>query len=335
MKSVTTIQPTRVETITPSDTGNQISTSQATALPVDTVEPESTQALVAGGKWLVYSSNQADGDTLQLWLMQIGLNNQGKPMAISTRQLTYDTGDKIQAAWAPDGKSVLFTAPAADGDKSNGLDIWQISVEGGVSKDLTNRKGDDIFPAWSPDGTTICFTNKEREDSIRQIYTMDASGENQLRISTDYEESQGIWSKNMQSLFYVRTVNQNDYFFQRPKNNEYKTTRQYDKNQVYGRFGQVTDPAFSSDGTLLAFTRTKGRDRRIGIADYSSEGAVFSLITKTGLDYDPTWSTDGKWVAFTSERDGLPQIYIMTSAGLIQTGVSPKTATESYPAWQP
>ncbi len=327
----TTEIPLESSTKTPGQAGILSENPVRTETPL----PVPTQSLLAGGKWLAYSSNKADGKTLQIWLMQVGLDDEGKATAISTRQLTTSPGDKTYASWSSDGKYILYSAQAVDGSLVNGLDIWRIPVDGGEPVDLTNRKGDDLFASWSPKGDLICFTNNGRDDGIRQLYTMDPTGGNQQLISTSYEESQGIWSPQMQVLFYVITASNNNYFFQRASKTDYKTPQPYDTNQVFGRLGQVTDPAFSPDGDFLAYTRTKGRDRRVGVVDFQSRGANSSLLTKTGQDYDPTWSADGKWIAFTSERDGLPQIYVMTSAGLVQTDVSPLTARESYPSWQP
>src|ERR1700683_1188548 len=44
----------------------------------------------------------------------------------------------------------------------------------------------------------------------------------------------------------------------------------------------------------------------IAKGDGSGERALFPL---TGLDYSPSFSADGQWVVFTSERDGPANIY--------------------------
>jgi Tol biopolymer transport system component len=350
IKPVNLIPPTSTQTVTeqliPSaskvDATNATSTSILNPIVATEITPtknvgdstgQPAANIIASGKWIAFSSDHADGSTLQIWLMNVGLNNDGKPVALQQKQLTGTPGNKTQTAWSPEGKFLLFSAPSLD--KANGLDIWRISVDGGEAVDLSNRKGDDLNPAWSPDGNLINFTNKGREDGSQQLYLMDSNGKNQRGISTDYDESQGAWSLDMTALLYVIKTSNISYFFQRLSGGEYKTAQPYDNNQVYGRLGQVTDPAFSPDGSLLAYTRSKGRDRRIGVVDYQSRGANFNLLTNTGKDYDPAWSADGKWIVFTSERDGNPEIYIMSSAGLIQTNVSKSPSRDSYPAWQP
>jgi Tol biopolymer transport system component len=68
-----------------------------------------------------------------------------------------------------------------------------------------------------------------------------------------------------------------------------------------------TDPAFSPDGKYLAFTRTSpggvGAPSHILIADVAT-GAITGQITppageRTGRDAQPTWSPDGRTLAFT------------------------------------
>jgi serine/threonine-protein kinase len=292
-----------------------------------------TLPVLAAGKWIAYSSDRGDGKTLQIWVMRSALNNAGKPVAIEDRQITDSPGDKTYPAWSTDGKFLLYSGPSAE--RANGLDIWRVSIDGGNAQNLTNRKGDDLFASWSPDGAFICFTNTGRDDGIPQLFLMNDMGVNQRRVSSDYSESQGVWTPDMRSLLFVLNASDNRYFSQRSELADYKTPQPYDVAEVFGRLGQVTDPAFSPDGSMLAYTKSKGREKRIGIVNYSSRGADFNLITNSGIDAEPAWSADGKWIAFTSERDGNPEIYIMTTAGLIQTNVSMNNGRDMHPAWQP
>ncbi|MFF2139393.1 hypothetical protein [Streptomyces sp. NPDC058193] len=74
-----------------------------------------------------------------------------------------------------------------------------------------------------------------------------------------------------------------------------------------GETDRDTDPAFSPDGTYLAFTRTSpggvGGPSHILVAD-AATGEITGRITppagqQTGGDAQPTWSSDGTTLAFT------------------------------------
>ena len=62
---------------------------------------------------------------------------------------------------------------------------------------------------------------------------------------------------------------------------------------------------------------------------------MVNLTDHPALDRQPTWSSDGKQIAFVSNRDGLTSIYRMASDG---TGVTRLTSGHDgdwKPAWSP
>jgi Tol biopolymer transport system component len=52
-------------------------------------------------------------------------------------------------------------------------------------------------------------------------------------------------------------------------------------------------------------------------------------------DVDPTWSPDGKRIAFMSERDGNWEIYVMNADGSGQANLTNNSANDRQPAWSP
>jgi dipeptidyl aminopeptidase/acylaminoacyl peptidase len=88
----------------------------------------------------------------------------------------------------------------------------------------------------------------------------------------------------------------------------------------YYRFQFVSDPQISPDGSRIAFVvATVSDDRRsressiwMVPADGSSEPRKFTGGTS---DRSPRWSPDGARLAFSSNRDGRSQIYVMPVAG--------------------
>jgi TolB protein len=79
--------------------------------------------------------------------------------------------------------------------------------------------------------------------------------------------------------------------------------------------GTNSAPAWSADGTKLAFSSSMRGDPEIFVTDQN--GANSKRITAfTGSDVSPVWNPrTGSQIAFVSGRTGLPQIYIMDADG--------------------
>jgi TolB protein len=80
--------------------------------------------------------------------------------------------------------------------------------------------------------------------------------------------------------------------------------------------GTTLSPAWSSDGSKLAFSSDRqGGDSEIYTVD-ASGGAIHRLTSFRGPDVSPVWNPKtNAQIAWVSGRTGLPQIYIMDSDG--------------------
>ncbi|MCE1253017.1 MAG: serine/threonine-protein kinase [Anaerolineae bacterium] len=307
--------------------------------PADTPTAAPTATLAANylgnGKLIVFVSDRADGKTMQLWSMKAVLNSDNSLGASNLQQITFDEGNKQDPSWSPDGRWLLYAAP---GPAGNGLDIWKVdtTVEKSQPIRLSNFPGDDKQPSWSPDGKTIVFTNFGRYNEINQLYFMDIDGGGIKRISLDFDETQAGWSPDQEWLFYVINAQSHSYFYMRNRKDDYATPQAYDNVEIFGRLGEVSDPAWSRDGAYIAYTRTEGLTQRVYSVPFKSRGAEAALLTQGAFkENEPTWSPDGQWLAFTSQRDDNSEIYIMTSAGLLTSNLSQSPGIDRQPVWQP
>ena len=92
---------------------------------------------------------------------------------------------------------------------------------------------------------------------------------------------------------------------------------------------------FAPDGNDLALVATPGRAAdlfRVG-----RNGKKLLQLTDNGdvIDVAPSWSPDGKQIAFVSDRQGTPQIYIMDSDGRNPRRLTFQSSYSATPAWSP
>jgi serine/threonine protein kinase len=310
-------------------------TMEATLPPAasDTPQPKP----LGMGKLLAFVSDRGDGKTLQIWTMKVSMSDTGTISAGEFTQVTFDEGDKAQPAWSPDGTGLLYTAPGPD---QNGLDVFwlDLSQAGLEAVDVSDLPGDDTDPAWSPDGKRVAYTNTGRfVAGISSVYISDPDGKNRMRLSTDFQEFDAFWTPDDAWLMTVIFARDHHYLFRHPGDSlGTATPSPYDPSDYFGRLGEVDDPAISLDGKTIAYTRVKGNERSIFSVDTISRGEQISSLTEgKTTEYQPTWSPDGLYLAFTSERDGNREIYIMTSTGLLQTNLSQSPGVDWQAAWQP
>jgi serine/threonine protein kinase len=83
-----------------------------------------------------------------------------------------------------------------------------------------------------------------------------------------------------------------------------------------GEIGEYTNPALSPDGRTLAvgLAETSSSNRDIWLFDLL-RGAKTRLTRDPADDFNPTWSPDGSWIAFSSTRKGQRDLYRKAANG--------------------
>ncbi len=89
------------------------------------------------------------------------------------RRLTTDDGVETTPFFSPDGRTIAFT-----GHYDGNVDVFVISVNGGVPKRLTWHPGNDVVRGFAPDGTSVLFASQRSVFTNRfsQFFTVSTSG---------------------------------------------------------------------------------------------------------------------------------------------------------------
>ena len=203
------------------------------------------------------------------------------------RALTKHPAEDSGASWSPDGALIAFWS-----DRGGDNDIYVMERRGGRVIALTSSPADDVLPAWSPDGRTIAFVSGPPGES-HELWVMNADGSNRRRLTTTpTDEWWPTWSPDGTKIAYV-----------------------FDHRLIGGGGIKIFDLVDHSVTHLDVALEGPGSpswsaDGRIALTDFAGDmwtvmpdGSQLTRVTDTAAkEFGASWSPDGRWLAFPSER---------------------------------
>ena len=192
---------------------------------------------------------------------------------------------------------------------------YRIPASRGTMRIVAHRAADMIYEKLTGIkgvfATKVAFVTADR-DQKGQTYRLvvaDQDGFNETVIlqSTDPIMSPA-WSPDSRRLAYVSFENNRSSVW-------VQTLRTGNRIQVSNKPGINGAPSFSPDGKQLALT-LGGIDGNLDIhvLDLATR-QTRRLTTHRAIDTEGSWSPDGRYIYFTSDRSGGPQVYRVPAAG--------------------
>src|SRR5258705_8862344 len=97
----------------------------------------------------------------QIGLFIAAADGSGERPLLASRDIDYD------AAWSPDGTSIVFTS-----ERNGSADLYRVNADGGDLEQLTDNPAYDDQAAFSPDGRQLTFVSS-RDGGIAHVWTID------------------------------------------------------------------------------------------------------------------------------------------------------------------
>ena len=101
--------------------------------------------------------------------------------------------------------------------------------------------------------------------------------------------------------------------------------------------GEDFDPAWSSDGAMIAFRSHRDGNEEVYVMRADGSG-LRNLTSSPTSDYSPSWSPDGTRIAFATDRDadsGGNDIYTVEPDGTGLMRLTSGGGIDEYPSWSP
>jgi dipeptidyl aminopeptidase/acylaminoacyl peptidase len=190
---------------------------------------------------------------------------------------------------SPEGEWVAYTVSVPDTEKDQAdKDVWMASWDGRKNLRLTTSKSSEYAPRWSPDGRYLAFLS-DRDDprEVAQIWLLDRAGGEAERI-TDLPGGVAAyaWSPDAKRIAIIASDPDPDSATVTPD-----TTQRTHPPIVIDRYQFKEDETGYLDARrdhLYLFTLAGRKVEILTAGEYNEQA--------------PSWSPDGRSIAFVSKR---------------------------------
>jgi len=211
--------------------------------------------------------------------------------AVYARAERKDLSGRFNAAsLAPDGSRVVVTARG---------EVFDVPVGKGVTRNITrSSNSNDRAAAWSPDGRLIAWIGDATGESEIYIYDVKENRTIPLIKGNDTYIRRIQWAPDSKHIYY--TDRKNRFVELDPDSGAKRVVMEDPAREFY-----MVD--VSPDSKWIAYTRPAENEMDIVYLRSLESGKEIQVTDRWYNSGSPTFSTDGKYLIFTSDRDLNPQ----------------------------
>lgn len=248
--------------------------------------------------------------------------------------LTRSAGDEHFPVWSPDGQQLIFYS-----DRDKRTDLYLTDINQRAVSRLVDSGGPGASPAWSADGQWIAYAGIHLPNAGLYLVRPDGSD---IRRLTDFPVVTIVWSPDSSQIAFVGNCESNCdiYVVDIGK----LKIRQLTHNGLIDTY-----PAWSPDGQKLAFISNRAMSFELYVIDIDCDetqqgGCPTERLTQNrATDHFPSWSPDGKRIAFSSDRSGNYEVYTVDADCFRKgdgcekqvTQITHRGGTDILPQWSP
>ncbi len=263
---------------------------------------------------------------------------------VSDAQISPDGSWVVYSVSTPDGtgsRSTLWIARTLSDPSQTALEAARPGERRPAPTQLLSSGSNASNPRWSPDSRRIAFISREKEDTSIHVVSLENRQPRRIAqvTSTNFHVSYAgeslAWSPDSKRLAFISAVDEPELgpsTTARSKDPLVITRLQYksrtsfsdearthvwviDVDNERAEARQLTEGRFydhavtwSPRGDEVAFLSNREVDpdanNNSDIFAVTLNGRLRQITSTAGCEYDPQWSPDGKWIAYTAtQRD--------------------------------
>lgn len=242
--------------------------------------------------------------------------------------------------WSPDGQYMLFALL-----NMGVYDLYLVEISTGQIEEVLLPLSSGTLPVWSPDSATVAYLSERSDICLYDIFTEDlrclphkdveavvwspagneiafiAGNALYLTSLTDGSARQIAalsslarslaWSPDGKSIVYTAedfATDVRDLFMVEVQTGEVR-------NITNNINGYAFSAVWSPDSTQLAYISQQGLNFDVHIYDLDRQTAR-NISDNPAYEGIADWASDGQYLAYISDRNGLPAVYIQREGAL-------------------
>lgn len=277
------------------------------------------------GSRVAFSSDRAFHGSYDIWVADLASGN--------LTAWTSGPNDEYEPAWSPDGSEIAYVSGAG----ANGTAIIAVNSAGAQKTLVTAPAGAHLnSPSWSPDDKRLAYVEFHNGKSRLMIDGKQAASEDDVFpfpavwLSADrllYTANGGIHVKDLEAGTESGIPFEAQFTLHRPP---YKHKAMDLDSTDARRVKGIVSPALSPDGKRIVFEALN----QLWLMEIG--GKPQPLTHDSYYKEDPAWSPDGRRIAYSSDKGGTEDLYVLDLAtGQEKRLTSTPDTAEVSAAWSP
>jgi len=237
-----------------------------------------------------------------------------------TRKLGLRGSLMLTPHWSPDGTKLLYSS-----ERGRQWGIYLLDFLKMKERRVYSAKGINMAGDFFPNGNSFTFSSSK--DGTPDIYSYQIDNDSLRKITATHgiEVSPAV-SPDGNSIAFVsdRGGTPQLYLMRQDGTEARRLTFEGSYN---------TSPSWSPLGDRITFAgRKNGKNQ---IFTIKPDGTELMQLTEQGNNEDPSFSPDGRYIAFMSDRDRTKSVFVMRANGEGQKRITSTDLKAFGPRWSP